>query len=260
MQNKKRSPILYRPLNNPGESLEKRRNALLEENVAYPLLSATIAIAFTGVAWWNYHHPIIATHILLLVMTIFLLSQAIWKIWRVWPELAQIKQGVEGEKAVGQYLERLRERGYQVFHDLQGKDFNVDHVIIGPGGVFTIETKTLAKPMRGETKLHFDGESIVINGKPLPRNPVHQAKAQANWMRNVLSESTGREYEVWPVVLFPGWFIEHKPGALREVWVLEAKALSKFLENEKTVLTLEDVKLASSHLSRYIRTQDLNKH
>jgi hypothetical protein len=53
-----------------------------------------------------------------------------------------LRQGIEGEKAVGQFLERLREQRYQVFHDLVGDGFNVDHVLIGPAGVFTIETKT----------------------------------------------------------------------------------------------------------------------
>jgi hypothetical protein len=42
-----------------------------------------------------------------------------------------LMQGREGEKAVGQYLERLRARGYQVLHDIPGENFNIDHVLIG---------------------------------------------------------------------------------------------------------------------------------
>ena len=35
-----------------------------------------------------------------------------------------------GERAVGQYLERLRESGPRVFHDVPGVGFNLDHVVI----------------------------------------------------------------------------------------------------------------------------------
>jgi len=39
----------------------------------------------------------------------------------------------------------------------------------------------------------------------------------------------------------------------REVWVLNPKGLPSFLENEAAILSAEDVKLASYHLSRFIR-------
>ena len=43
-------------------------------------------------------------------------------------------------------LEDLRAQGYAVFHDIPGDGFNVDHALIGPAGIFAIETKTRAKP------------------------------------------------------------------------------------------------------------------
>lgn len=38
---------------------------------------------------------------------------------------------MEGERAVGQFLEQLREQGFHVFHDVVGTGFNVDHVLVG---------------------------------------------------------------------------------------------------------------------------------
>lgn len=221
-----------------------------------PFLAAWLTVVFAGMEWWSCYHPKAINPIAISFIAFCLVVYAVWKIWRTWPELRQLKQGIEGEKAVGQFLERLRGHGYQVFHDLQGENFNVDHVIIGPGGVFTIETKTLSKPVRGESKLQFDGETIAVNGKLLERNPVRQAKAQASWLKKTLQDFSGRDFAVRPVVLFPGWFIEHKPGSLREMWVLEPKALPKFLANELTVLSEEDVRFASNHLSRFIREQE----
>jgi hypothetical protein len=170
-----------------------------------------------------------------------------------------LKQGIEGEKAVGQYLERLRENGYHVFHDLIGTGFNIDHVLIGPAGVFTIETKTWSKPARGQAKIRFDGEHLTTAGREPERNPVVQARAQSSWLKGLLTESTGRKFDVFPVVVFPGWYIEQTNDALRNMWVLEPKALSKFLANAPQRLEPEEVKLVSFHLSRFIRANEQDR-
>ena len=35
---------------------------------------------------------------------------------------------------------------------------------IGPKGVFTIETKTISKPSKGESKVKYDGNMVTIMG------------------------------------------------------------------------------------------------
>jgi len=40
------------------------------------------------------------------------------------------------------------------------------------------------------------------------------------------------------------------------LWVLEPKALPSFLENAPNVLSAEEIKMASGHLSRFIRAQE----
>lgn len=72
----------------------------------------------------------------------------------------------------------------------------------------------------------------------------------------MLEESTGRRFEVMPVVVFPGWFVEAAPGAQRAMWVLEPKALPAFIANEPKRLAPEEVKLAAFHLSRYVRARE----
>lgn len=256
MKQNKRSPITDKPLRNPGQSLEKMRDDMLYDKVLAPTMMALMMAWFTAMEWWYYFNPRTRNPLILSIFAVLMVAYAVWRIWRTWPQLHQLKQGIEGEKVVGQFLERLRGQGYQVFHDLQGEDFNVDHVIIGPAGVFTIETKTLSKPLRGETKIQFDGETVAVNGTLLERNPLRQAKAQASWLKKTLQEFSGRDFIVHPVVLFPGWYIEQRPGSLREIWVLEPKALPKFLSNAPANLSDEDVRFASNHLSRFIREQE----
>jgi len=258
MNQDKRSPITDKPLRNPGQSLERRLDDMLRDKVMQPMLFAFMMVWLVGMEWWHYLYPTARNPIIITVIAIAVVVYEAFRLWRSWPELKQLKQGLDGEKAVGQFLERLRESGYQVFHDVVGDDFNVDHVIIGPAGVFTIETKTISKPIRGETKIQFDGEHLQINGLTMDRNPVNQAKAQASWLKKILQETTEKEYKVRPVVLFPGWYIEQKPGSSRDLWVLEPKALPTFLENAPKILSAEEIKMASGNLSRFIRAQEKN--
>lgn len=162
--------------------------------------------------------------------------------------------GRDGERAVGQYLERLREQGFQVFHDVVGERFNIDHVLIGEKGVFAIETKTFSKPAQGKATICFVDGALQANGRTIDLNPIEQACAAANWLTKTLRESTGRSVKVHPVVLFPGWWVDPLPPEQnKRVWVLEPKALAAFLNNANPQLSSEDAKLLAYHLSRYVR-------
>jgi hypothetical protein len=69
-------------------------------------------------------------------------------------------------------------------------------------------------------------------------------------VRELLAESTNRPTDkifVRPVVLYPGWYIQASSSG-KEVWVLNPKALPKFLENEQRRFSNEDVRLYCSHL------------
>ena len=209
--------------------------------------------------WWRYFSKQPPNPVVFTVVAVLFIGFAAWRVWRTRPRLRALKQGIEGEKAVGQFLERLRQAGYQVFHDLIGVGFNVDHVLIGPAGVFTIETKTWSKPARSEARIRFDGEKISAAGREPERDAAVQARAQAGWLRGLLVESTGRNFEVFPVVVFAGWFIEQAEGSLRNMWVLEPKALPKFLAAAPQRLAPEEVNLASFHLARFIRANERDR-
>jgi len=65
------------------------------------------------------------------VFAVLFLMLACWRIWRIIPTARSISRGIEGERAVGECLDQLRSDGYQVFHDILGDGFNVDHVVCG---------------------------------------------------------------------------------------------------------------------------------
>ena len=57
---------------------------------------------------------------------------------------------------------------YQVIGDLVCKDgertFNIDHVVVGPTGVFSIETKHWKKPAGPDHRIFYDGRRILVDG------------------------------------------------------------------------------------------------
>lgn len=165
-------------------------------------------------------------------------------------------RGIQAEKTVGQYLEQFRVQGYQIFHDIPGesggKKFNLDHVIVGPKGIFTIETKYARKPEKGETRIQYDGQQISINGFKPDRDPVVQAKAQTNWLYERLKQSTGKSFFIKPVVVYPGWFVPDLFDA--DVWVINPDRLGAFVEAHNIRLSDSDIHLAKDHLSRYIQS------
>lgn len=253
---KTRTPLKDKPLRNPGQSVRQQRLDLAHDKLLAPALFAFLAIYVAGLDWVRYFFPAKSEPWLATLFAVGAIAYAIWRFVKYWPKVQALRLAEDGEKAVGQYLEGLRSDGYAVFHDLIDDDFNVDHVIIGPAGVFTIETKTWSKPAKGSPHIDFDGETVSMAGLQPDRNPVIQAKAQASWLKRILEESTGMKYPVRPVVLFPGWFIKDIRARRNDLWVLEPKALSAFLANEKPQLPPEDISLAASHLSRFIRANE----
>lgn len=67
--------------------------------------------------------------------------------------------GRDGEKVVGQLLTQFIADDAYVFHDIPCNGFNIDHVVIHPNGIFVIETKTYAKPLKGRSELVHEGNA-----------------------------------------------------------------------------------------------------
>lgn len=253
MSAESRSPLRNRPLRNPGQSVEEHRFDLVLDRLIQPVLVAALLSGFAVMevvraVWSSPPQPWLAVS-----MAAVAIAWAGYRVATTLPRIRALKLAVEGEKAVGQYLERLRSEGYEVFHDVQGGSFNLDHVIVGPPGVFAMETKTWSKPSKGDARIRFDGQVLTAAGREPDRDPLIQARAQASWLAELVKESTGRTVAVRPVILFPGWFVEPMEGGSRDVWVLNPKALPEFLRHEPERLGREDVKLVAFHLSRFIR-------
>ncbi|MDD5057847.1 MAG: nuclease-related domain-containing protein [Sideroxydans sp.] len=249
-----RSPLKAAPLRYAGQSLDEEIQRVLEDDVLVYLIMAAFAIAIVIHEWWRWFIKSPPQPIAFTVFAAIVVGYTVRKVVLARRKLKRLRLARDGERAVGQFLEELREKGYRVLHDIVGDDFNIDHLLIGPKGVFTIETKTMSKPARGKPEIEYDGTQILVNGFKPDRDPVVQAKAQAYWIKELLVNLTGKSVAVRPVVVYPGWYINQPTkGGRPDVWVLNPKALPTFIENSNTELSDEDVRSFQVHLSRFVR-------
>jgi hypothetical protein len=141
----------------------------------------------------------------------------------VLPLVERRDRGAMAEEQVGGLLDELASRRWRVIHDASLGRGNVDHIVIGPPGVFTIETKSHPGPFR-VGRVH--GQTLA------------QAQAQGKaigWVTGV---------EVQPLVVFSRAWVD-RPGARRKgVRVLPARMLVGYLERLPRRLGAEEVEQA----------------
>lgn len=111
---------------------------------------------------------------------------------------------------VGQALDRLMLPGGRVFHDFPAEDFDIDHIVVGAKGVFTIETRTCAnrrtRNRREDATVAYDGRALHFsNGTDIEM--IEQVRRQAEWLSRWLSRAAGEPIAVRAIIALPGWLV-----------------------------------------------------
>jgi hypothetical protein len=158
-------------------------------------------------------------------------------------ELRNVRLGLRGEQAVAEALHETADAGYRIFHDLVTEKLgNIDHVAVGPRGVFVIETK--ARRRRGSRNGKLE-HVVIYDGKGLEfpcgcdAEAIPQVERNARWLAEYLSKRTATPVTVEPVVAIPGWYVETKGNF--PVKVMNASYLAKYLRGQSVKLELTQV-------------------
>ncbi|MEV6313761.1 nuclease-related domain-containing protein [Streptomyces sp. NPDC051776] len=107
-------------------------------------------------------------------------------------------KGLKGEKTIGGELERLTRRGWRVLHSIPlPGEVDIDHLLLGPGGVFSINTKR-----HPGAQVWVGDESVKIGNKPYPY--VRKSRHEARRAAKALTRACGFEVVVHPVLAFVG--------------------------------------------------------
>lgn len=250
-----------RVLRGPGEHLRKRINEFDEQFLleiigglaAILLALALFAADFRKLFGWT---PQQAGWLALgVAVTVMLIS--LWRVRRLWQERANHYLGWFGERVVGEQLQATTALGWRIFHDVPSPTGNVDHVAVGPGGVFVVETKTRRKgnPRPGfkDNVVFFDGSDLVWPWSK-DNHGLEQAEKNALWLASWIKAEIGEKVYVSPILALPGWWLENMPAKERRLCqVVNPKWLPGLLAKQSPLLTPKQVELIALRLDARCR-------
>jgi Nuclease-related domain len=138
----------------------------------------------------------------------------------VLPLLERRDRGARAEEHVGGLLNELRSGEWRVIHDVSLGHGNVDHILIGPAGVFTVETKSHPGPVRVGR----------IHGATL-----RQAQAQ----RKAIEQVTGLSVEA--LLVFSRAWVDRPLNRRKGVRVMPARMLLGYLGRGRPTLSAKEI-------------------
>ena len=275
---RERAPVKTRLLRPAGYSLEKRVDDLIDQAqnrffslfVVAVFLTPLLPLDWMIAVWisaenvslvevWNTDHgamiyTCLAGAAILLLLGFWLTHQLLNLI----TEARNCRFGARGEQAVGEILGSLPvvKAGYQSYHDLPSDYGNIDHVSVGPGGIFVVETKTRSKRKatrdQAEHEVHYDGKTLRFPWCD-DNEAVKQVLANAQWLRQRLAKYSPAEFPIKPVIVVPGWYT--KSSGKFPVVVCNHEYLGEsYIAKEKPVMTAEQVQLVAKVLDDLCRT------
>jgi hypothetical protein len=181
-------------------------------------ITAAIALAATAFGWQDRRLWLAECAGLLAILAVRRLVVPIAERW---------SRGAAGEETVGAILESLRDDAWLALHDVSLGRGNVDHVIVGPAGLFTIETKS----HRGR-----------ISVASLDPRWLKQAYAQSKLIERV----SGLPVEA--LLVFSHAYLDRAPHRRRGVMVLPARMLRGHLARRPARLSGAEVERVHAQL------------
>jgi hypothetical protein len=158
-----------------------------------------------------------------------------WQLrFRVSADTLAWRRGAIGERRTARLLASLDGRGWAVLHDLAipGSAANIDHLVIGPGGVLVIDSKQF----RG--RLHLDAYGMLWHGRRLLVSTLRKTRWEADQADDLLGIA---EVEVPAIVAVHGasvpWGLVRADG----VTVVPARRVADLLQALPPILGPERV-------------------
>lgn len=248
-----REPFREGILRPPGWGcLERRQDALFDAAG----LAGAMPVKWAGIAYVAITAPWqTVTGVLLAGVPLTILG--LRHLGRCYQRARTARLGFLGECAVAEALTPLLAKGWRVFHDLpmevEGKTFNIDHVVVGSGGVWAVETKTFSKAKsvtKGKDSLRVDGEVVVMpDGRR--KMPLKQARGAARALQARCNDDGAAVKFVEPLVVLPGWNVKYLRDA--DMKIRDPRNVVAFLEGREQVMDATGVERVAAKLEEWCR-------
>jgi FlaA1/EpsC-like NDP-sugar epimerase len=149
------------------------------------------------------------------------------------------RKGAIGEAIIGRVLEELSD-DYVVLNDVGTEFGNVNHVVVGPTGVYVIE----AKDWKGVVEADGNGD-LLLNGKPAKRAAVMKLVSTCATTRQQIKALSGNEPLIQAVLALTSAHDEVKWGALQNVDCVTEETLNDYIIGNKNRVMLSKEQINS---------------
>jgi hypothetical protein len=140
------------------------------------------------------------------------------------------RTGEKGEELVAKQLDKLGDN-WHVLHSIAvgNKDSDIDHLVMGPAGVFSLNTKHHKK-----AAIWVAGNVFIVNGQRQPY--VYKSRHEARRVGRILSSACGVPVEARGVVVIVNarsFIIKEQPS---DVHVVNRRRVRRWLTTQPAVL------------------------
>jgi hypothetical protein len=143
-------------------------------------------------------------------------------------ERINFRKGATGEALVGYILEGFPD-DYRVIHDLTTPFGNIDHVVVGPSGVYIIDTKN----WRGVVTADGNG-GLLLNGRPTQKPEVRALSRTIMDIKEKVKVLSALYPYFQGVLAFPSAWVDAKWGTTGHVHCVKDEQLYDYIvENKK---------------------------
>jgi hypothetical protein len=153
------------------------------------------------------------------------------------------RRGAKGEQETADALAKLPP-SFVVLHDrkIPGSAANIDHVVIGPPGVFVVETKNYSG------RVAVRGGELFVAGRRHDEF-VDQARREADVVAKAL-EQAGEVVPVTPLLCIHRAELPWRSTTVNGVRIVSGRGLTRLLDQADQTLPADDVRRVAARLDR----------
>ena len=167
-------------------------------------------------------------------------------------DLSRIRWLHDAKAMVAERVSELKLRGFMVFTDCRLGDRAIDHILVGPKGVFVVQTAIGLSAFQADLNTHdtatYDGRALFFPGKE-DHETVSQACEDAEKLSEWLSEALDIPLAARAIVALPGWRIKRTSAeGISVINPTQFEALFQYVRPRP--LTTEEVALISARMEQ----------
>lgn len=167
------------------------------------------------------------------VLLVVSLVYIIWSLVLGLRHVERFFKGARGEEKVSGILSSLPD-AYHVFNDFTIGRNHIDHVVVGPSGVFAVETKFW------NGKVTIEDGHVLLDEQLPNRSPIVQVVREATLVKNALAE-LGWKGMVTPVLAFASDTFVARRANVRGTMIMNSNELKDSFATDRVIVSAAEL-------------------